>query len=635
MTHDFVNIRKIFDKYKVISVPYYQRDFVWGKKNNGRNLYKFIDDIFTSYKEHPETNYFIGTLAFCSEKTNDVIDGQQRLTSIVLILSILSELKCTDDIKEKHKSLLEKTGKFVIDEPCYLTEELKSSLGLPNNFNSQGYKVDISNTVDKIKSQINNAWSGYSENWYDALYNYILDKVYCISLEYNSISDSLKYFLNINSLSIQLNQADIFFSILSQSMRICNCMQTIFNVKETVKSIGSLKGFDGVDIEGYRAYDDKSNKGIDNLIYVFLNAFYYNDSNIGELSDTGIGKWLSFYKNEVFNDQLKAKEFTDNFLQYLQDVNLMYNNFANRNTHLNPSSPINISWILLQYENYLDLLKFFIDLFRVRHNYSNKNIYEPCSKDINMEELEHISVRLNLTLINNYIRSGNKRLDGFITNIELSNNGYKKTIDDIVSDIDYNSIFNLNYNDHKNVSNAKIKDESRIIKVIFALQESFLNSIADNNNLSVYLSDILLSTGQFQIEHILTPEEYKNKDRLKNWIDKKQKFQTDNEFDIERFKLENLSLLDNSLNSSLSDKVISDKLAGYKQARKIQGNKWEYLILSLVDNSEYYLNQNIQKLNLPERRVKNIDQNTWEMSDNNRKFNMVLLEMAVKKIAGI
>ena len=63
MKYEFLSIKDIFNKYKVINVPYYQRDYVWGQKNAGRNLYKFIDDIFCEYDKSPEKDYFIGTLA--------------------------------------------------------------------------------------------------------------------------------------------------------------------------------------------------------------------------------------------------------------------------------------------------------------------------------------------------------------------------------------------------------------------------------------------------------------------------------------------------------------------------------------------------------------------------------------------
>lgn len=199
MIHEFLSVEEVLNKYKVIYVPYYQRNYVWGQKNDGRNLYKFIDDIFSQYRDNPSSDYFIGTLAFCSARVNDVIDGQQRLTSLVLILTELAKLKCSETSKNKNKALLEPVeGKFVIQEEFYLTEELKYNLGLDNNFNSQRYNVNISKTIDRIVKQINDDWSGYTDAWYDGLYDYILKHVRLISLEYSNISESLKYFLNIN-----------------------------------------------------------------------------------------------------------------------------------------------------------------------------------------------------------------------------------------------------------------------------------------------------------------------------------------------------------------------------------------------------------------------------------------------------
>ena len=636
MRHDFINVKSIFDKYKIINVPYYQREYVWGSKNDGRNLYKFIDDIFTQYKENPTSEYFIGTLAFCSAKVNDVIDGQQRLTSLVLILTILADLKCSEEVKNRNNELINSNGKFVIQEEFYLTEELKHNLGLENNFNTQQYNVNISKTVDKIKSQINRAWDEYTTEWYDGLYDYILNKVMIISLEYSNISESLKYFLNINSLSIQLTQSDIFFSILSQAIRISNSTASIFTIKQKITEIGSKQGINK-DIDGYKAYENGCNKGIDNIIYIFLNAYYQKDKNILALNDTGIGKWMSFYKNDVFNDAIKAQEFTNKFIDYINDFETIYKYLANMSIESDTKTSLYMAWIFLQYESYSDILKTLQDVFKTRHNYMSdeNNLYETNSKNISIERLNEISKRLVLTLIWNYIRSSNKRLDGFISNISVdANNNYKTSISDIVENMDISYIFNLNYNDKKNVSNVKIKDESRIIKVIMALQEAYLNKIANpQKDISIYLQDILLTSSNFSIEHLYSVKEWKDNTRLNNWRNKKDKFNNDYDFDTERFKFENLSLLDSSSNSSANDDEISIKLGKYKIARKICGSEWEYLIQSFVDDSEFYRNENIKALNLPNRTLINIDQNTWELSENNRQFNIELLKKALNEVA--
>ena len=638
MEHSFRTIQEILNRYKIINIPYYQREYVWGNNNQGRNLYKLIDDIFNAYNENTSSTYFIGTLAFCSEKVNDVIDGQQRITSIILLLSVLSKLKCSDKIYQQNEKLLfpYSDDRFVIQEESYLTEEIKHELGYKNNFDTHGYKKDISKTIDRITKQIQTGWDGYTQQWYDELYNYILNSVNFISLEYTNIGESLKYFLNINSLSIQLTQSDIFYSILSQALRITRNVNTIFSIKTRVSKLSEMKGLSQI-IDGYKAYDKDGNKAVDNIIYIFLNAFYQKDKNIGSLNDVGIGKWISFYRNDVFNDQIIAKEFVDNFLAYMSDFEYISKKFNNFNSDLKSDTSIYMSWILLQYEGYFDFLKMLVDLFRTRHYYikDSNNLYKQGTMIIDDAKLEEISTRLNLTLLWNYIRASNKRLDTFITNISINERGnYKKSIDDIKTDISLDDMFILNFRDKNNVSNAKIPDQSRIIKVLFAFQEAFLNHVAKpEKQFNEFLLN-LLDSDNFSIEHLYSVNEWKDQNRLNKWRQKGY-FANDAEFDTARFKFENLSLLDKSTNSSAGDDAIYDKLTKYRNARKVCGSDWEYLIQSLVENSEYYNNQNIQKLNLPKRTLEDIDQNTWKSSENNRAFNEKLMKMVIDYVSSL
>lgn len=638
MEHSFRTIQDILNRYKIINIPYYQREYVWGSNNQGRNLYKLIDDIFNAYKENTSSTYFIGTLAFCSEKVNDVIDGQQRITSIILLLSVLSKLKCSDKIYQQNEKMLfpYSDDRFIIQEESYLTEEIKHELGYKNNFDTHGYKKDISKTIDRITKQIQTGWGGYTKEWYDGLYKYILNSVNFISLEYTNIGESLKYFLNINSLSIQLTQSDIFYSILSQALRITRNLNTIFSIKTRVSKLSEMKGL-SQSIEGYKAYDKDGDKAVDNIIYIFLNAFYQKDKNIGSLNDVGIGKWLSFYRNDMFNDQIIAKEFVDNFLAYLNDFEYMSKKFNNFNSDLKSDTSIYMSWILLQYEGYFDFLKMLVDLFRTRHNYikHSNNLYKQGTMVIDYIKLEEISKRLNLTLLWNYIRASNKRLDTFITNISIDEHGnYKKSIEDIKTDISLDDMFILNFRDKNNVSNAKIPDQSRIIKVLFAFQEAFLNYTAKPERKFNEFLQNLLDSDNFSIEHLYSVKEWKDQNRLNKWRQKGY-FATDAEFDTARFKFENLSLLDKSTNSSAGDDEIYDKLTKYRNARKVCGSDWEYLIQSLVENSEYYNNQNIQNLNLPKRTLEDIDQNTWKSSENNRAFNEELMKMVIDYVSSM
>lgn len=139
-------------------------------------------------------------------------------------------------------------------------------------------------------------------------------------------------------------------------------------------------------------------------------------------------------------------------------------------------------------------------------------------------------------------------------------------------------------------------------------------------------------SNKFTIEHLYSIKEYKDNNRLSKWREKGM-FSDETSFDTERFSFENLSLLDSSNNSAANDDEITEKLRIYQNAKKICNSEYEFLIMSLVDYSEFYSNPKIMALGLTKRAIENITLNTLEKSSNNRDFNTKLLELAVNEIS--
>ena len=617
MRHQYRNIRTIFSQYKTFHVPYYQRRYVWNTVNKGRNLYKFIDDISNEYIQSEQSQYFIGSLAFCEHSVTDIVDGQQRLTSLVLLLTILAENKCSTKYKSQHKKMMYTNDQFIIQEPYYLTEELEGVLGY-KSYSGTGFKVKLDDTVIKIKDQINRNLSNFSTSQFDGLYDYILNNVFIITLEYNNIKDALRYFLNINSLSVELSQAEIFYTILSQALSISHSPNDINSVISGIDKLLS-------DYKGIKKPED--------VIYIFLSAFYGRDTNISDLDEIGVGKWIAYYHTEIFGDQIVADGFCKTFLQFLSDLEYLLSVFQHKTTQVSTDSPLYLSYALLNYEKYFDMMGLLVALFKNRHNYSGQNIFDATNTKLDIQKLIDISKRLNLTLINNYIRDSNKRLDGFISNIELDSTGKPRlSLAQILNNINLDSIFTLGYlNNFQSNPKINIPDKSRLIKIIFALQEAFLNHTAKRDvSMYRYFAD-LIDGQKFTIEHEYSVKEYSDPTRVAQWKGV-GRFNNANEFDLERSKFENLSLLNSRANSSANDDIIYDKLNKYRTASAVLTTENEYLVQSLVPDSPFYLDSNIASLGLPNRQICRIMSNTWEHSQSNREFNKKLLYLSLQKL---
>ncbi len=72
-------------------IPIYQRPYQWGKEQ----CEELLNDLFENYEDHGEDDYFCGSLVFIqSDKDNktDIVDGQQRLSTFILLAKVLAML---------------------------------------------------------------------------------------------------------------------------------------------------------------------------------------------------------------------------------------------------------------------------------------------------------------------------------------------------------------------------------------------------------------------------------------------------------------------------------------------------------------------------------------------------------------
>ncbi len=75
-------------------IPIYQRPYQWTEEN----CEKLLDDLFFNYEDDRESDYFCGSLVLIAisedskVKTYDVVDGQQRLSTFILLAKVLATL---------------------------------------------------------------------------------------------------------------------------------------------------------------------------------------------------------------------------------------------------------------------------------------------------------------------------------------------------------------------------------------------------------------------------------------------------------------------------------------------------------------------------------------------------------------
>lgn len=118
MQNGNMKVQDLFNGDRIFNIPKYQRAFAWEESN----LKDFLDDLLN---QRGEKSYFLGTFLFHQKASKgeyeyvDIVDGQQRLTTIILFVKVIIAL-----LKQQESELIsEKThARYIYDGECYTLE---------------------------------------------------------------------------------------------------------------------------------------------------------------------------------------------------------------------------------------------------------------------------------------------------------------------------------------------------------------------------------------------------------------------------------------------------------------------------------------------------------------------------------
>ena len=205
-------------------IPLYQRPYSWEKGN----VEQLLDDVWDSFEANDE-EYFIGsliTIERSKDKLYDVVDGQQRLTTLNLIFARLR-----DAVSEQAKSTL---GQRVLPKNELTGEEEAPRLMLRQKDRSffrrhvlasekitEAILREIKNKRDAPKIRlaenldvIDNFLAQKDEKSIRLFADYLLTKVYVVFVTTASLQSAYRLFNVLNARGMPLSNADLIKNML-------------------------------------------------------------------------------------------------------------------------------------------------------------------------------------------------------------------------------------------------------------------------------------------------------------------------------------------------------------------------------------------------------------------------------------
>ncbi|SFG07289.1 protein of unknown function [Lachnospiraceae bacterium C7] len=225
--HEY-QLLKIFSSDFEYHIPAYQRPYAWTEEETGT----LFDDLYSFYvSEQEDENYFLGSIVLIKENIDrkaDVIDGQQRLTTLTILFSVLAN--CLTDIDDKASCmeiLQEKGNKLagIASQPRLFLREWDQDFFnkyIQNVKLDELLKLDAANLDTEAKKHIqtncrvllnrfNDTFQG-NENELLKFSNFLLNRCYLVAVSTPSQASAFRVFSVMNSRGLNLLPTDIIKS---------------------------------------------------------------------------------------------------------------------------------------------------------------------------------------------------------------------------------------------------------------------------------------------------------------------------------------------------------------------------------------------------------------------------------------
>ena len=323
-------IKDIFKRW--YRIPEYQRPYVWGKDQ----INDLLDDISFAQQNVDKSEYFLGSIVF-QTKTNDsgnyqeddLLDGQQRLTTLFLIVAVIRDLTKDKQLKTTCKKIIYQDENEFDSTPerirviFDIREEVKE-------FVDKFIKVDNGLTnVDNLKKELENTKDLSIKNMITAImeiqayfertdtlsvenfFKYLNNKVLMIYVSSSSLEDAFKLFTVMNDRGIKLRNSDI---LKAENLRLVSST----NREKFAKDWEKIENYFEDDFDVFLSHlrtilvKEKARK---NLLDEFEENIYFSNGNkkgssplLGKGQDTFeyIKKYKKYY-DEIFNQDHFSK----------------------------------------------------------------------------------------------------------------------------------------------------------------------------------------------------------------------------------------------------------------------------------------------------------------------------------------
>lgn len=223
-------IKELFKENNSYVIPIYQRNYTWGLGEITQLIQDVCDYAFDDKKS--KTNYYIGTLVVYErnvdgEITYETIDGQQRLTTLNILLNVLHR-----EFNDLAKDKIDFNLSLTFDSRKKSTETLNV---INNHQNSEvsfiankEYNLNIKQRYFDAKKVLHRFLD--SQDKIDKFYSYLTQNVNIVRVSVPEETDLNHYFEIMNNRGEQLEKHEILKANMLEILKDDKRLSAAFNI---------------------------------------------------------------------------------------------------------------------------------------------------------------------------------------------------------------------------------------------------------------------------------------------------------------------------------------------------------------------------------------------------------------------
>jgi hypothetical protein len=229
-------VKEIFSNYW-FCIPEYQRPYVWGSDE----IDELLDDLTFAHSEKPEQEYFLGSFVYQSKKAgstpgqefneNDLLDGQQRMTTLLMLFACIRDMSSDQEVKEVCSEVVYQKGSSIkripertrivfaireaaqefIDQfvkPAGGTDDVDGLAKAARDAEDRSIR-NMASAILRMLSYLSQPERGLS---LDSFLGFLLNQVLLIYVATENLEDAFRLFTILNNRGVPLRNSDILKS---------------------------------------------------------------------------------------------------------------------------------------------------------------------------------------------------------------------------------------------------------------------------------------------------------------------------------------------------------------------------------------------------------------------------------------